>query len=355
MESHCKATRANQRHTGLSPIPSRRTYRGQQLLFFQQSRLILWILTNLTLNIRKKDNQISTSDELVVSHPLFLANTAPVDTEVDGDIPSLALELTNSAHDTVLSPKQHTPTIQDNNPTPFLRFSQDTYVVSENDGIAIVSVTLDHPSSRAVYVDVATSPGTALPNSDYATSLTTLVWAPGETNEQSIVVVLIDDGSVEERESLFLQLTNVVAAAIGTPNRVPVSIADDDFWLTVSTPHGVASPSGMSAHTSNEIVTATLAGSPVVSVPLWPHKWLPADGPEPVAYPIQAPATSTTFTITNQSSLTWNWGLEYWLEVATVCSGTVNVISGWQANGINSLTDCDPSQWLSLRSLDWHH
>ena len=90
------------------------------------------------------------------------------------------------------------------------------------------TVTLSRAASKQVTVDYATSDETATAGADYTASSGTLTFAPGET-EQTVSVVVLDDGDSEGLETLTLTLSNAsgagavirVASATGT-------IADDE-------------------------------------------------------------------------------------------------------------------------------
>jgi len=52
-------------------------------------------------------------------------------------------------------------------------------------------------------------------------------------------------------------------------------------------------------------------------------------------------------TLIQDSSITWNWATEYWMDVAVTGSGTVNVAEGWYSEGTNlSVVATAGSNWL---------
>merc|ERR1712142_693787 len=86
-----------------------------------------------------------------------------------------------------------------------------------------------------IYVDYATSDGTASGGGDYVHTEGTLTFKPGETSK-SIVVPVIDDDIFELDEYFFCKLTSVRAEpkaqakhVLGTPDTATITILDDDY------------------------------------------------------------------------------------------------------------------------------
>lgn len=86
-----------------------------------------------------------------------------------------------------------------------------------------------------IYVDYATSDGTASGDGDYVHTEGTLTFKPGETSK-SIVIPVIDDDIFELDEYFFCKLTSVRAEpkaqakhVLGTPDTATITILDDDY------------------------------------------------------------------------------------------------------------------------------
>ncbi len=60
--------------------------------------------------------------------------------------------------------------------------------------------------------------------------------------------------------------------------------------------------------------------------------------------------TNVTFTVTNDSTLTWQWVTEYELTVGTSESGTVDVASGWYTNGAELTLTAEPEVGAAFAS-----
>jgi hypothetical protein len=78
---------------------------------------------------------------------------------------------------------------------------------------AVFTVTLYLPREETVWVDFATTDGTALAGSDYMATNGTLVFNPGESNK-TVTVQITADLPPEDDEDFFLRLSNAVNAPI---------------------------------------------------------------------------------------------------------------------------------------------
>ena len=101
-------------------------------------------------------------------------------------------------------------TIVDDDPAPRLTIWDQTS--NEGTGNATVTVNLVGASSGGVSVEVVTAGGTATPGLDYASTSTSVTWAPDESGDKTAAVTLIDDGDVEGAEYVTLQLRNATTS-----------------------------------------------------------------------------------------------------------------------------------------------
>ena len=109
-----------------------------------------------------------------------------------------------------------------------LQFGASGFSVSENGGIATITVNRFGDISESVRVDYATSDGTATSRTDYITSSGTLQFGPGET-VKSFNVLVEDDAYAEGTETLNLSLGNPTGGAfLGSPATATLSITDND-------------------------------------------------------------------------------------------------------------------------------
>ena len=109
-----------------------------------------------------------------------------------------------------------------------LQFSNATYDVRENDGIATITVTRTGGSEGAVTVDYETNDGTAIADYDYEPTNGTLNFADGETSE-TFSVTILDDDLIENDESISQLLSNPTGgASLGSQNTAILTIIDNE-------------------------------------------------------------------------------------------------------------------------------
>jgi hypothetical protein len=123
---------------------------------------------------------------------------------------------------------------------PTIQFSQRDFQAEEGAGRATLQVnrrgnvsgaatveyfTSDDPSA----VPCSTANGTAYARCDYATTIDTLTFAPGETSKE-IFIPLVDDGHVEGSERVEVRLRNVTGAAalVADQSGAILNISDND-------------------------------------------------------------------------------------------------------------------------------
>jgi uncharacterized delta-60 repeat protein/uncharacterized repeat protein (TIGR01451 family) len=109
-----------------------------------------------------------------------------------------------------------------------LGFNITSYSVSENAGLALITVVRTGGSVGTVTVDYTTAQNTAVAGIDYIETAGTLVFTNGQTI-QTFSVPIIDDGAVEGNESLDLLLTGPTGTAILGQATATLTIVDDDF------------------------------------------------------------------------------------------------------------------------------
>jgi glucose/arabinose dehydrogenase len=126
-----------------------------------------------------------------------------------------------------------TPTLT---PTPEVKFGSPTFLIPEQSGAASIPVVRSGDSTVDMYVDYATSDGTASSRSDYTAARGTLHFAPGET-QKTFPVLITNDDRHEGDETFLLTLSNLVGRGVleGVPDRT-VTIQDDDATTAAANP-----------------------------------------------------------------------------------------------------------------------
>ena len=139
---------------------------------------------------------------------------------------TLTVRLSNPSDATLaLQPAQATGTIHDDDAIPTLAIRGDE-VWAEDDGLLLLTATLDGASGRAVTVDWATTDGTAVAGADYTAAADTLTIAAGQRSA-TILVELLDDALDEADETFAVTLSNP-AHALLAGGSATATITDDD-------------------------------------------------------------------------------------------------------------------------------
>ncbi len=158
----------------------------------------------------------------------------------------------------------YTITIDDDEPTPTVDFSDAESSEVESIGTAAIRVELSSIMGQDVTVDyILDGGGTATQNSDFTFTNGTLTILAGELYG-FINIGIIDDGDIENSETINLELTSSTVADLPSPNPTHIfTIGDnDDAVLGFSGPGGV----GNSASNVLWLRTDELTGS---SISLW--------------------------------------------------------------------------------------
>ncbi|XP_054711257.1 sodium/calcium exchanger 3-like [Uloborus diversus] len=106
-------------------------------------------------------------------------------------------------------------------------FNPAHYTVMESVGQFAVSIIRSGDVSHAVCVDFETEDGTAEAGSDYEPLAGTIIFRPGETQQQ-VFITVIDDDIFEEDEHFYVRLSNPRSLELATPSIATVMILDDD-------------------------------------------------------------------------------------------------------------------------------
>lgn len=119
-------------------------------------------------------------------------------------------------------------------PTPTFDFEVAASSVSESNGNILIKVIRSKEWSGAVSVSYQTSAGTAAANADFTPASGTLNF-PSSSTQQTIVVPITNDDSVEGAETFTVTLSNPAnGAVLGTLTTHTVTINDDDGPTTIA-------------------------------------------------------------------------------------------------------------------------
>lgn len=111
--------------------------------------------------------------------------------------------------------QQANATITDNDAPPggTLQFASAAFSTAENAGSATITVTRTGGSTGAVSVLVSTTNGTASAPADYTNTSQLLNWSGGNTDDQTITVPIIDNGTYGGSKTVNLTLSQVSGQA----------------------------------------------------------------------------------------------------------------------------------------------
>ncbi|MCP4544579.1 MAG: DUF11 domain-containing protein [Chloroflexi bacterium] len=116
-------------------------------------------------------------------------------------------------------------------PDVVAEFDSAAYTVSEGDGSATITVTLNRASVSTATVGYVTSNGSAAAGDDYTAASGTLTFIPG-TTIQTFTVAITNDENYENPETVHLTLNNPVSTVLGISSAILV-ITDNDPMPTV--------------------------------------------------------------------------------------------------------------------------
>ncbi len=109
-----------------------------------------------------------------------------------------------------------------------VQFSGTSYLVGENDGSLIITLTRSNGSDGAFSVDLISSNLSAIAGNDYISVATTVDFADGEIS-RTLLITIIDDIEYQGNRSFNLGLSNVIGNAnLGNPVTANVTIIEDD-------------------------------------------------------------------------------------------------------------------------------
>ena len=109
-----------------------------------------------------------------------------------------------------------------------LSLSRSSYSVNEGDGAVRISVERTGGSDGDASVAFATSDASATVGLDYSPANGTLNWGDGDTQNKTFDITIIDDGEIENEETLSVTLSAPAGAPLADPSSATVRIMDND-------------------------------------------------------------------------------------------------------------------------------
>ncbi len=158
-----------------------------------------------------------------------------IDTGTNGADKLFDINLTNPVNATVGTPNVLPVTIENDHPIT-VQFSSATYSVSSQASSATITATLSGESDQDVYVDYATSAGTAVPGTDYTNVSGTLTFPAYATSETFTVPIISHTNTyVDPDRTVNLTLSNPTTSvaegslsgfSLGTQNTATLTITN---------------------------------------------------------------------------------------------------------------------------------
>jgi hypothetical protein len=125
-------------------------------------------------------------------------------------------------------PDTATLTIQDDDST--LQFGSATFVVNEDEGEAVVTVTRPGRQTGAASATVNLTDGTATAPGDYNNAPIVVSFGDGDFGPKTVLIPIVNDTDVEGNETVNLTLVSPTgSASIGMPDTATLTIFDDDL------------------------------------------------------------------------------------------------------------------------------
>jgi hypothetical protein len=179
---------------------------------------------------------------------------------VDG-VRSVNLSLNTANGAEIVTPFTATLMIGDDEAGGIIEFAGPVFVVAENAGTAVISVSRSGGAAAGATVQYATSDITATAGADYTTTTGSLTFARGET-VKTFSVPIIDDAIPEGVETVLLSLSAPAGGAtLGPRASAVLRIVDDELAIGFSASNYTVGEGAGSA-----IVTVELTGVNVVPV-----------------------------------------------------------------------------------------
>ena len=182
-----------------------------------------------------------------------------IDDSADENAETVILTLTSGLGYTVGSASEHTLTIADNDGLPTVAFASASVRVNEDVGTHNVAVNINLSSAPpADFTLNYILTGTAVEGTDYSIAGSGTVFVAANATSANIPVVITDDSTEEESETVILTLTGGTGYDLGSADEYTLTIIDND-----ATPVVVFASSSTSVGEDVGVQNVTVNISPV--------------------------------------------------------------------------------------------
>jgi uncharacterized repeat protein (TIGR02543 family) len=204
-----------------------------------------------------------------------------------------------------------------------------------------VTMPKPYPNLQANFaVDTNSIVAAAGPNGSISPSGT--IWVPYGSSTNFVITpnanyhttnVLVDGSSIGATNTYtFVNVTN-------TGHTIVALFGADQYTLTVASAYGTPAPAGITSNDYGSLINASISGSPVGN---GTTQYLCVGWAGSGSAPASGTASNTSFTITANSTLTWNWQTQYQLAPIAGANGAVDLVAAWYRSGTNVTITATP-------------
>jgi hypothetical protein len=150
---------------------------------------------------------------------------------LDEDNETIIIKLSNAnnANLSTTNPIEHTYTINDDDATPTIYFTNTSSSGTEATATANIEVKLSAASSKDISVSFSAS-GTATSGTDYSISTSSPITITAGNTTKNIAISVVDDNVQELDETVVLTLSSPNNATLGTNTQHTYTITNDDIF-----------------------------------------------------------------------------------------------------------------------------
>jgi uncharacterized protein YjiK len=234
-------------------------------------------------------------------------------------------------------------------PNEYFRYKLQPQSDSGQEGASFdMTVQLSWQWTNTVSVEYAitSSDPEVTPNADFEPATGTVVFAAGSTTQVVSISVPLDEES-EADEILDVHLTNTVNSTLDQNRFYEYTILGNTaVSLVVRSIHGECTPPpGTNVFNAGMIVPCRITNSPVdVGTLATQYVCVGWSGSNDVSAGGSDTNAGNIFLTTN-SSITWLWNTNMYLDVSWTGSGTVDKASGWYAGESNIVVTAQPTTY----------
>ncbi len=164
-----------------------------------------------------------------------LVTIAALDNEVDAPDKTVQVQGAATNLQGVIGPEAVELTITDDDQAPAMTLSLSPVSITENNGFATITATLDRPSSEGTTVTITTLPDAPATELDYMQEGDLLTIAAGETESTGLVTITAVDNAVNApNKTVQVQGIATNGQGLTGPEEVELTILDDDLTPTVT-------------------------------------------------------------------------------------------------------------------------